>query len=187
VGVDDRLRRLRDQLGHVLCEGCYYAQPVEQCETMRFVYPDGSERRERDPRDAYTEPPPLCDTCPYGPGGALEGEMPLGAIEVVLTVQAGEGGDGQLAPSGATLADNGHGPPEQRDDTDGASETTDANVAPMPEQRASTPEEIAAERARRWQQQEDAEHAADMRRGRTRGSGPRIDPADFGLELGGVP
>jgi hypothetical protein len=90
VAVEHRLRRLEGGSAQ-LCNACPYDGPVQYLESLRIVYPDGSEDVQRDPKDTTGEPVKLCGRCPYGPGGALQDEMPLGAIEVVRTVRVGEG------------------------------------------------------------------------------------------------
>jgi len=89
VAIEDRLRRLEGGRPQ-LCDACPYDGPVQYLEALRIIYPDGSEDIQRDPKDTSDEPVKLCGRCPYGPGGALQDERPLEAIEVVRTVRAGE-------------------------------------------------------------------------------------------------
>jgi hypothetical protein len=91
------------------------------------------------------------------------------------------------AYSGAVAVSKAHGRAEATTaDASGTKTLTGGNVAPTPEPAslASTPDEIAAERTRRWQELEDQEHAeaalAKLGRGRNRG-GMQIRTEDFGL------
>ncbi len=83
MGIRDRLRRLE---GGRECEGCPYRAPMRTVETLRVVYPDGTEDRRRDPRGAESSPAPaaVCESCPH----ARRGRPPIRVVEVVKTIRA---------------------------------------------------------------------------------------------------
>ncbi len=83
MGIRDRLRRLE---GGRECEGCPYLTPMRTVETLRVLYPDGTEDRRRDPRDTErgTAEPEACGHCPH----ARRGRPPIRVVEVVRTIRA---------------------------------------------------------------------------------------------------
>ncbi len=83
MGIRDRLRRLE---GDRECEGCPYRAPMRTVETLRVLYPDGTEDRRRDPRDTERGPaePEVCGQCPH----ARRGRPPIRVVEVVRTIRA---------------------------------------------------------------------------------------------------
>ncbi len=83
MGIRDRLRRLE---GSRECDGCPYLAPMRTVETLRVLYPDGTEDRRRDPRDTErgTTRAEVCDQCPH----ARRGRPPIRVVEVVRTVRA---------------------------------------------------------------------------------------------------
>ncbi len=85
MGIRDRLRRLE---GDRECEECPYRAPMRTVETLRVLYPDGTEDRRRDPRDTERGPgearAEVCDQCPH----ARRGRVPIRVVEVVRTVRA---------------------------------------------------------------------------------------------------
>ncbi len=83
MGIRDRLRRLE---GGRECEECPYRAPMRTVETLRVLYPDGTEDRRRDPRDTErgTAETQVCGQCPH----ARRGRPPIRVVEVVRTVRA---------------------------------------------------------------------------------------------------
>jgi hypothetical protein len=85
MGLGDRVGRIEDDRGPELCETCPFDGPLRTLETLRVLYPDGSEDRRRDPRDPGPLSP-LCAACPYS--DVPEAARPIHTIEVVRTVRA---------------------------------------------------------------------------------------------------
>ncbi len=83
MGIRDRLRKLEDGRG---CEECPYLAPTRTVETLRVLYPDGTEDRRRDPRDTErgTTRAEVCDQCPH----ARRGRVLIRVVEVVRTIRA---------------------------------------------------------------------------------------------------
>ncbi len=83
MGIKDRLSRLE---GDRECEDCPYLAPMRTLETLRVLYPDGTEDRRRDPRDTEsgTTRAEVCDQCPHARGG----RPPIRVVEVVRTIRA---------------------------------------------------------------------------------------------------
>jgi hypothetical protein len=83
MGIKDRLSRLE---GGRECEECPYLAPTRTLETLRVLYPDGTEDRRRDPRATERGPAEteVCHQCPH----ARRGVPPIRVVEVVRTIRA---------------------------------------------------------------------------------------------------
>ena len=87
MGIRDRLARLEGDEAR-LCEGSAspcQRWPIRTVEVTRRIYEDGSEDWQRPPRADKRKP--LCEQCPYGPGGK---KQPIRTIKIVRTVRARE-------------------------------------------------------------------------------------------------